>query len=70
MNLKNNKITVGELLDYPPARTVLKKRFPMALRQPLEGAARTLTLEQVVSLASGYISPKKLEEAVNELRKV
>lgn len=70
MNLKNNKITVGELLDYAPARTVLQKRFPMVMRHPMVGAVRTMTLEQVVSAAGPYIPEKKLQEAVSELRKV
>ena len=28
MNLRNNKVTVGELLDYTPAKVVIQKRFP------------------------------------------
>lgn len=70
MDLKNNKITVGQLLDYAPAREVLQKRFPMVLRHPLMGAARTMTLEQVVSAARSYIPEKKLQETLNELRRV
>lgn len=70
MNLKNNKITVGELLDYAPAKAVLQKRFPMVMRHPMVGAARTVTLEQILAVATSYIPKKNLEEALNELRKV
>ena len=70
MNLKNNRITVGELLDYAPAKAVIQKRFPMVMRHPLVGAARTMTLEQILSAAGAYIPEKKLQEALNELRKV
>lgn len=70
MNLKNNRITVGELLDYAPAKTVIQKRFPMVMRHPMVGAARTMTLEQILAVAKDYIPQKKLEEALNELRKV
>lgn len=70
MNLKNNRITVGELLDYAPAKTVIQKRFPMVMRHPMVGAARTMTLEQILAVAKNYIPPKKLEEALSELRKV
>lgn len=70
MNLKNNRITVGELLDYAPAKTVIQKRFPMVMRHPMVGAARTMTLEQILAVAGNYIPQKKLEEALNELRKV
>lgn len=70
MNLKNNRITVGELLDYAPAKAVIQKRFPMVMRHPMMGAARTMTLEQILAAAKPYIPQKKLEETLNELRKV
>ena len=70
MDLKHNKITVGQLLDYPPAQAVLRKRFPMVMRHPLVGAARTMTLEQILSAARGYVPQKKLEETLEELRRV
>lgn len=70
MNLKNNRITVGELLDYAPAKAVIQKRFPMVLRHPMAGAARTMTLEQILAAAGSYIPKKLLEETLNELRRV
>lgn len=70
MNLKNNKITLGELLDYAPAQAVLKKRFPMAMRHPLAGAARTVTLEQLLSFVGDHVPQKKIDETLNDLRKV
>lgn len=68
MNLKQNKITLGELLDHPGARAVLQRRFPMVMKHPLAGAARTITLEQLLSAAQTYVPPKKLDEILNELR--
>ena len=59
MDLKNNKVTVGELLDYAPARAVFQKRFPMVMRHPMLGAARTVTLEQLIAFAGNYI-PKNM----------
>lgn len=70
MNLKNNQITVGELMDYAPAKTVLQKRFPMVTRHPLLGAARSVTLEQIIALAGDKIPQKKIQETLNELRTV
>lgn len=69
MNLKNNKVTVGELMDYAPAKAVVQKRFPMVMRHPMMGAARTMTLEQILAVAQAYVPQKKLEETLNELRK-
>ncbi len=70
MDLKNNKITVGELLNYAPAKAVFQRRFPMVMRHPMLGAARTVTLEQVISLAGNYIPQKTIQETLNELRNV
>ncbi len=69
MDLKNNKITVGELLDYAPAKAVFQKRFPMAMRHPMLGAARTVTLEQLIAVAGAYIPRRAIEDALNDLRK-
>ncbi len=70
MDLKNNKVTVGELLDYAPSRAVFQRRFPLLLRHPMAGAARSVTLEQVIAMAGSYISQKTIQETLNELRRV
>ena len=67
MDLKRNQITVGELMDHPGARAVFQRRFPMLLKHPLLGAARTITLEQILSVAQAYVPQKKIEETLNEL---
>ncbi len=70
MDLKNNKVTVGELLDYAPSRAVFQRRFPLLLRHPMAGAARSVTLEQVIAMAGSYIPQKTIQETLNELRRV
>ena len=70
MNLKNNKVTVGELLDYAPAKAVFQRRFPMVMRHPMLGAARSVTLEQVIAMAGSYIPQKKIQETLEELKGV
>lgn len=69
MDLKRNQITLGELLENPKARAVLQRRFPIVMKHPLMGAARTITLEQILSLAREYIPQKKLDEILEELRR-
>ena len=54
MDLKNNKVTVGELMEHPGARAVLQRRFPMLMKHPVMGAARTITLEQILAVAREY----------------
>ncbi len=70
MDLKNNKITVGELLDYAPSKAVFQKRFPMVLKHPMVGAARTVTLEQLIAFAGAYIPQRTIQDTLNELRRV
>lgn len=69
MDLKHNRITVGELMDNPKSRAVFQRRFPMVLKHPLAGAARTVTLEQIVAIAQAYIPQKKIDETLDELRR-
>jgi len=70
MDLRNNQVTVGELLDYGPARAVFQKRFPLVMRHPMVGASRTVTLEQLISIARNYIPQKTINDTLNELRRV
>ncbi len=70
MDLKNNKITVGELLDHPGAKALLTKRFPLVMKKPMTGAARTVTLEQLTAFLGPYVSAAVLRDTVNELKKL
>lgn len=70
MDLKNNKITVGELLDHSGARAVLTKRFPFVMKKPISGAARTVTLEQLMAFVGPYLPAKVIHETLNELKKL
>ncbi len=70
MDLKRNQITLGELLDDPRSLAVLQRRFPAALRHPLSGAGRTVTLEQLLSVVSAWLPRRKLDEALEELRRI
>ena len=70
MDLKHNKITVGELLDNPKSRAVFQRRFPMVMKHPLLGASRTVTLEQLISFASAYIPKHVIQDTLQELQRL
>ena len=70
MDLKQNKITVGELLDNPKSRAVVQRRFPMVMKHPLLGASRTVTLEQLVSFAGAYIPKQVIRDTLQELQQL
>ena len=69
MELKRNQITVGELLDHPGSRAVLQRRLPMLFKHPILGAARSITLEQILAVAQAYVPQKKIDETLNDLKR-
>lgn len=67
LDLKNNQITVGELLDNPKSRAVFQRRFPMVLKHPMMGASRTVTLDQLISFAGAYVPRSIISETLQDL---
>ena len=58
MDLRQNQITVGELLQNPRARAVFQRRFGKWMKHPMVQAAHSLTLAQLSEMAAVYL-PKK-----------
>lgn len=69
MDLRNQKITVGELLDDPRSRAVFQRRFGHLLGSPLVKAGRSLTLEQLAALAGTKLPRQVIEQTLEELRR-
>lgn len=67
MNLRNQQITLGEILEYPGARDLLRKKFPLVLRKQFSPAAKSVTLEQLIALIGGFLPQKLLNDTVREL---
>lgn len=70
MDLKNKQILVGDLLDNPESKAVFQKRFGKVLNHPLVPAARTLTLDQLITLAQVYIPRVVIQDTLRELEKL
>ena len=68
MDLKQNKITVGELLDNPKSRAVFQRRFGRWMKHPMVQAAQSLTLAQLAEMAAVYLPKKTIEDTIRELR--
>ena len=68
MDLRNQTITVGELLDDPKSRAVFQRRFGKLMKHPMVGAARSLTLRQLAEMAAVYLPQKTIEDTLKELR--
>lgn len=70
MDLKNDRITVGELLDDPKARAVFQRRFGKWMKHPMVAASRTLTLGQLMEMAGVWLPKKTIQETWQELSRL
>lgn len=70
MDLRNQTITVGELLDNPKSKAVFQRRFGKLLQHPLVSASRSLTLKQLVEMAKIYLPPKTIQDTLRELQQL
>lgn len=70
MNLRQNQITVKELLSDPRSRAVFEKRFGKWMKHPLIGAAHSLTLAQLMDLAKVYLPQSVIRETLEELQRL
>ena len=70
MDLKENRITVRELLATAAAREVLRRELPDISGSPLLRMAQNMTLEQVLHLAQGRIPAEKVRRVLEELRRL
>ena len=68
MDLRGNKITVGELLDDPRAAAVFQRRFGKWMKHPMVAAGRNLTLAQLMELGIVYLPQKTIEDTWEELQ--
>ena len=69
LDLRNNTITVGELLDNRASRSVFQRRFGKFMNHPL-GASRSLTLAQLAEMAAVWLPQRTIQETIQELRQL
>lgn len=70
MDLYNGNITVRQILSVPRARELLKQELPQIANSPLLGLAGGMTLNQVLSMAGGYLSREKVDSLLNQLKAI
>lgn len=68
MDLKDNRITVGELLDNEKSRAVFQRRFGKWMKHPMLVAGRSLTLTQLMELAKVYLPQSVIQDTWMELK--
>ncbi|WP_295633400.1 hypothetical protein [uncultured Intestinimonas sp.] len=70
LDLRDNQILVGELLDHPAAHAVFQRRFGKLLQHPMVPAARSLTLQQLIGFAQLYMPKAVIQDTLQELRRL
>jgi len=70
MNLRDNQITLGELWDNARSRAVFHKRVPMLSKHPVKGAARTVTLEQLMDFLGSWVPQSMINGVMEDLKKL
>ncbi len=53
MDLRNNQITIGEIVANPAAKALLEREFPQFANRAMLMMARNMTLSSVLRLAGG-----------------
>lgn len=70
MDLRNNQITVSELLKNPKAKQVLNQRFPALAGTPAVAMAGGWTVNQVLQFAKGKVPDHEIQAALAELKQI
>ena len=70
MDLRNQTITVAELLDDPKSKAVFQRRFGKLMDHPMVGAVRSLTLKQLAEMAAVYLPKKTIQDTLRELQQL
>lgn len=70
LDLRNNQILVGELLDNPASKAVFQKRFGRFMNHPMVPAVRSLTLAQLISFAQVYLPRPVINETLQDLERL
>lgn len=69
MDLRNNQITVGEVLSNPQARALMQRQFPALFRnQMMLRRAWNMPLGRALNMASRYVPQSVINQTLNQLR--
>ena len=68
MDLRNNQITVGEVLTNPEAKALLSSEFPEVANPFLLSLAHNMTLASILELAKGRYPQEKINEVLVRLQ--
>lgn len=71
MDLRNGRITVGELWQNPKARAILQREFPQFAGNPmLLRMGMGMPLSKVLGFARGRVPQAKIDQVLEALQKL
>lgn len=70
MNLKNNQITVEELLSNPKVKAVFQREIPYIVNHPKISLANNLKLCDVLIFAKEYLPQYKIDSMLKEIQSI
>lgn len=70
VDLRNNQITVRELLSNPAAKQVLTRRFPQVIDLPIVKALGGMPLSKVMELGAKFVPRAQIQAAWQELKRL
>jgi hypothetical protein len=68
MDLRNNQVTIGEILVYRRGAQILNDNFPEMMNPFLLVIARKMTLESILKLAHGPDAKTQVESIILGLK--
>ena len=70
MYLKNNNITVRELLNNPKARQLLMRELSGYVNPQMLSFASNMSLKTVLGFSRGRVPPQKIENLLAQLKEL
>ncbi len=70
MDLKGNKITLGEILKNEEAKRLIKSELYEFYSSPMLAFAKKMSLEKILLYADGKIEKNKLDEILKKLENI
>ncbi len=70
MDLKNNQITIGELLRIPKVKVILDRNFPELMNPFLLNMAKNMSLENTFKLAHGTHAQDQVNKIISDLKAI
>lgn len=70
MDLRNGRITIGEILANPNARAMVQRAYPKVLASPMVMRFRSMRLNTALQYAGRFVPRAQLDRVVARLKEL